>query len=248
MPNLKTVYERERGGSDRAGGFAELINVPAQNIHLLPDGVSFESGAMAEVYAVAVHALSRLPLQTGESVCIIGSGPIGLSIAEMASISGAGSVLVLGKPAAALSAIEHLGNVQTVDVTEDDVKERVKIWSEGQGADVVFEAVGGGATINQALRIVRPGGRVGLVGAQTVADKVPVGYLQQSEISLVGCFCYGRRSMRSEFRIAIDLLASGRLDAGPFITHEFSLDDIAEAFAVANGRDQHGSIKVLVKA
>tara|TARA_B100001971_G_scaffold182896_1_gene180489 strand:- start:1152 stop:1691 length:540 start_codon:yes stop_codon:yes gene_type:complete len=178
---------------------------------------------------------------------VIGSGPIGLAITEMASISAAGSVLVLGRPAAALQAVERLGNVETVNVAEDDVAERVRTWSAGQGADLVFEAVGGGATIGQALKIVRPGGRVGLVGAQSIADQLAVGIVQHNEISLVGCFCYGRSAMHSEFRIALGLLASGQLDATPFITHRFRLDDIAEAFAVANGRDQYGSIKVLVE-
>jgi threonine dehydrogenase-like Zn-dependent dehydrogenase len=248
---LDGQYQRCRrlkhiGGPDRAGGFAELINVPEHNVHPLPDSVSFEAAAMAEVYAVAVHALGRLPLQSPEQVCVIGSGPIGLSIAEMASISGAGSVLVLGKPDAALEPVSRLANVQTFNVENGDALEHVREWSGGQGADLVFEAVGGGATINQAIQMVRPGGRVGLVGGQGMASQVALGDVQHNEISLVGCFCYGRRTLRSEFRIAIDLLASGQLNPDPFITHRFPLAEIAQAFTTANGRDQYGSIKVLV--
>ncbi len=83
----------------RAGGFAELLAADERNAHPLPDGVASDHGAMAEVYAVAVHATNRVPIEPGEKVAVIGSGPIGLTIAEMANLCGAGEVMVVGRTA-----------------------------------------------------------------------------------------------------------------------------------------------------
>lgn len=85
-----------------SGGFGEFIVVPEENLHIIPDNVSFEAGAMAEVYAVALHALTLTPVQPGDMVAVIGSGPVGVSIAEMAVLAGAEQIIVLGKPDAPL--------------------------------------------------------------------------------------------------------------------------------------------------
>lgn len=231
----------------RAGGFAELLVADERNAHPLPDGVAFDHGAMAEVYAVAVHATNRVPIEPGERVAVIGSGPIGLTIAELANLSGAAEVMVIGRTAPPLETIAAMIGARTVDIDVADAREAVDEWTGGRGADVVFEAVGGLAgTLKQAMTLTRPGGRVGMVGAQRVANDLPMGYAQSRELSLHGVFCYGRSAVRSEFEIAIDLLAGGKLQAEPLITHRFPLEDLAAAFGTADRRVETGSIKVIV--
>ena len=244
---LQGKYQICRSLKHMQGGYAEWITAKERNAHPIPDDLSFDHGAMSEVYAVAVHALNRVPVRPGESVLVIGSGPIGLTVAEMAALSGAGSVTVLGKPEAPLRAIREMIDAHTVDVDKEDAKEAVFAYTEGNGADVVFEAVGGAApTLKQAMEITAPGGRIGMTGAQFLARDLPMGYAQSRELSLHGIFCYGRQGLRSEFDIAIDLQARGRLNAEPLITHRFALDDIAEAFETADRRVETGSIKVIV--
>jgi len=229
------------------GGFAELLVAKERNAHLIPDNLSFDHAAMSEVYAVAVHALSRVAVEPDENVVVIGSGPIGLTIAEMAAVSGAGSVIVLGKPDAPLRVIEEMIGAKTVNVGREDAKEAIATHTDGKGADVVFEAVGGLApTLAQAMEITAPGGRIGMAGAQFITKGLPIGIAQSRELSLHGVFCYGRRGIRSEFDIAIDLQARQTLQTEPLITHRFPLDDIAQAFETADNKDETGSVKVIV--
>ena len=244
---LQGHYQICRSLEHRAGGFAEMLVATERNAHPLPDDLAFDHGAMAEVYAVAVHALTRVPVEPGERVAVIGSGPIGLTIAEMAKLSGAGSVMVVGRTAPPLETIEAMIGARTVDIDQADAEEAVAEWTGGRGADVVFEAVGGFAeTLKQAMKLARPGGRVGMVGAQFAASDLPMGYAQCRELSLHGVFCYGRRGVRSEFGIAIELLSQGRLDPESLITHRFPLRQLARAFETADQRVETGSIKVIV--
>ena len=229
------------------GGFAELLVAKERNAHPIPDSLAFDHAAMSEVYAVAVHALNRVPVGPDENVAVIGSGPIGLTIAEMAAVSGAGSVIVLGKPDSPLKVIKEMIGAQTVNVDREDVKEAISRHTNGKGADVVFEAVGGMApALAQAMEIAAPGGRIGMAGAQFVGKDLPMGHALSRELSLHGVFCYGRIGLRSEFEIAIELQAKGKLQTESLITHRFPLDDIAQAFAAADERDKTNSIKVIV--
>ena len=139
------------GGHKRPGGFAEYMAVREDNAHVLPDNVAFDFGALAEVYAVAVHVLERVPVMAGQTVAVIGSGPVGLTVAEMAAISG-GSVMVLGKPDGPLRIVAELIRARTVNINTSDPVEAVKQWTDGRGADVVIEAVGKNAgTLSQAV-------------------------------------------------------------------------------------------------
>ena len=229
------------------GGFAEFMVAPISNAYALPDSVSVEGGALAEVYAVAVHAVNRARVSPGDRVAIIGSGPVGLTIAQVADVAGATSIAMLGKPDGPLQiAYEAVGAVP-INVDKTDAVEEIKAWSDGRGADVVFEAVGGTAnTLEQATEIAAKRGRVCMVGGHRTPLSFSERFARSRELTVIWSFCYGRRGGKTEFQIAIDLLAAGKLDANPLVTHRFGLDDITEAFAVAAGRDAHDSVKVLV--
>ena len=229
------------------GGFAEFMVARTGNIYTLPDTVSAEGGALAEVYAVAVHAVNRAGVTPGDRVAIIGSGPVGLTIAQVADIAGATSIAMLGKPDGPLHIAQQAVGAVPINVDKTDVVEAVKAWSDGRGADVVFEAVGGTANaLGQATEIAAKRGRICMVGSNRTPLSFSEGFARSKELTVVWAFCYGRHGGKTEFQVAIDLLAAGKLDPTPLITHRFNLDDISEAFAVAAGRDQHGSVKVLV--
>lgn len=229
------------------GGFAEYMVARTSNAYSLPDSVSAEGGALAEVYAVAVHAVNRAMVSPGDRVAIIGSGPVGLTIAQVANVAGATSIAVLGKPDAPIQIAHEAVSAVPINVDKTDAVEAIMDWSNGRGADVVFEAVGGKAnTLEQATQIAAKRGRVCMVGGHGAPLTFSERFARSRELTILWSFCYGRRGGKTEFQIAIDLLAAGKLDPTPLVTHRFNLDEITQAFAVAAGRDEHGSVKVLV--
>lgn len=229
------------------GGFAEYMVSRATNAYKIPNSVSYEGGALAEVYAVAVHAVNRAMVSPGDRVAIIGSGPVGLTIAQVADIAGATSIAVLGKPDNPLQIAEKAVGAVPINVDKTDAVEEVMDWSKERGADVVFEAVGGKAnTLELATQVAAKRGRVCMVGGHSAPLTFSERFARSKELTIIWSFCYGRRGGKTEFQIAIDLLAAGKLDPNPLVTHRFSLDEITYAFAVASGRDEHGSVKVLV--
>ncbi|MCE2413823.1 alcohol dehydrogenase catalytic domain-containing protein [Candidatus Poribacteria bacterium] len=229
------------------GGFAEFMVARTPNVYTLPDSVSAEGGALAEVYAVAVHAVNRAMVSPGDRVAIIGSGPVGLTIAQVADAAGATSIAMLGKPDGPVQIAHEAVGAMPINVDKTDAVEAIMDWSDGRGADVVFEAVGGSAnTLEQATEIAAKRGRICMVGGHRTPLSFSERFARSRELTVIWSFCYGRRGGKTEFQVAIDLLAAGKLDPNPLITHRFELDDVAQAFAVAAGRDEHGSVKVLV--
>lgn len=229
------------------GGFAEYMVARASNAYRLPDSVSAEGGALTEVYAVAVHAVNRAMVSPGDYVAIIGSGPVGLTIAQVADIAGATSIVILGKPDNPIQIAHDAVGAVPINVDKTDAVQAVMEWSNGRGADVVFEAVGGKAnTLEQATQIAAKRGRVCMVGGHGAPLTFSERFARSKELTIIWSFCYGRRGGRTEFQIAIDLLAAGKFDPSPLVTHRFKLEEITRAFAVAAGRNEHGSVKVLV--
>jgi len=134
------------------------------NVYSLPNSVSVEGGALAEVYAVAVHAVNRALVSPGDRVAIIGSGPVGMTIAQVADTAGASSIAMLGKPDNPLSIANEAVGAVPINVDKINAVEAVMEWSDGRGADIVFEAVGGVAnTLEQATEIAAKRGRVCMV-------------------------------------------------------------------------------------
>ncbi|MGI6368847.1 MAG: zinc-dependent alcohol dehydrogenase [Anaerolineae bacterium] len=236
----------EHIGGARSGGFAQFTVAPQDRLYPLPEQVPMDHASLLDVYAVAVHALSRVPVAPGERVAVIGSGAIGLSIAQLAAVAG-GEVAVLGRrPAPLRIAAETAG--ATGIVLDAHSAEAVRAWSGGDGADVVFEAVGGTAqTLSLALELAAPRGRVGVVGSFREAQLVDVRLPMRHELSLYWVWSYALRQGRPEFAIALDLLARGKLQAEPLITHRYPLERIQEAFAVADNKQTGNSIKVIVQ-
>ena len=141
-------------------GFAEYSLEAAANCYPLPNDLSIEEAAILDVYAVAVHAVHRVPVRPTDTVAVLGTGAIGLATAQVSKLAGAGSVIVVGRRDEPLAVARQLGCDRTVNVTRDgqgNVGESVRALTAGQGADVVYEAVGGQAdTLVQAIQVAAP--------------------------------------------------------------------------------------------
>jgi threonine dehydrogenase-like Zn-dependent dehydrogenase len=228
-------------------GFAEYSLEAARNCYPLPEGLSLEQAAILDVYAVAVHAVHRVPVRPTDTVAILGTGAIGLATAQVARVAGAGQVIVVGRRDAPLEVARRLGCDGTVNAGREDAAEAVRALSGGRGADVAYEAVGGRAgTLVQAIEVAARGGRVGLIGAFTDPQAIDARLCMRQELSLHWVWSYGLWDGVPEYQVALDLLSSGRIDAAPLITHRFPLARIGEGFAAADDKRASGAIKVLV--
>jgi (R,R)-butanediol dehydrogenase/meso-butanediol dehydrogenase/diacetyl reductase len=222
------------------GGMAERAVVPAYMLHRLPDEVPLEQAALLEPAAVALHALRRAGLQPGETVAVVGLGPIGLLIVMLAARHGAGRVVATDLSPTRLRLARDLGATHVVPAEPPDVVPHlIREASGGEGADVSFEVVGSEGTLRTCLEATRKGGRVVLVGlAGTVClDAFSMVNREQSIIASVG--------YRDVYPDLIRWVTGG-LDLTAIVTSTVALDDVVrDGFgALSGGGDQ---IKVLVR-
>ncbi len=228
-------------------GFAEYSLEPEQNVYPLPDGLSVAEAALLDVYSCGVHALHLAPAKPLHTVVIQGAGPVGLATAEVYRLSGAGRVIMCDVLAGPLAVAAQVGADATVNSAATDVVEAVMDLTGGAGADVVVEAVGGMApTFSADLRMAARGGTVLIVGMYTKAQSLDTFEPQQKELRIVFSNSYGRWEGVPEFRIALDLMAAGKLKPERYITHTFPLDEIAQAFATADDKRTSGAVKVMI--
>ncbi len=225
-------------GAHRPGCYAEEIVVAAANLRPLPDGMSMDEGALVEPTGIAVHCANRGQLQPGDRVAILGAGSIGLLIQQVAKARGAGYILATGRVDEKMALARQMGADEIVNATH----EAVVSPERADSFDLVFDAVGGQETMDQAISLVRPGGRI-LALAVPHGGALPLNYgeFYRKELSLRAARLYD-----ADFDEAITLIASGRVKPMPIITHRFALAQAPQALAeVVNNRRQ--AIKILLE-
>jgi len=228
------VQMRFVGGS-LPGGYADYLHVPtARSLHRVPPALPWEDAAMAEPLAVGVHALRLADLRAGMRVAIVGGGTIGLLALQAARALSTGPIGVLAKYDHQAALARRLGATATGLSGEENAPARLAAELGGE-VDLVVEAVGGQSeAAQQALALVRPLGTVALTGAFSGPVALDLGQVVSKEVRLLGSNCYdAARGQQRDFAIAVDLLATGRVEAGAVITHRFPLRQAPEAFAVA---------------
>jgi propanol-preferring alcohol dehydrogenase len=205
------------------GGYAEFARAPARNLIRLPDGIPFEAGVLVDAGSTAYHAVRETAkIRMGEDVVIIGTGGVGLCALQMAKIGG-GNVTAVDILEDKLRVAKILGADYVVNSQKENIVAKVMEFTQGKGADVVFELVGRESTMVEAIRALKPGGRLVFIGYSEDFLKVhPLNDLIRSEIQIVG----SRASSRRETYAALELLRSGKFNLDRLITHSLSLDEI----------------------
>ena len=230
-------------GVDVNGGFAEYLKAPEEVVYRLPGPVDFEVGAMTEPVGCAIRGFDNTRTNLGDTVVIIGTGPMGLLLTQMARLQGAAKVLAIEMIEERRRAAEKLGADRTIDPSNEDVRKVVLEETEGNGPEVVFEAVGSARTIELALDLASRGGRVSLFGVAPQSDVIKVRpfmlYDKELEISA---------SYRDPFTFdrAIQLLSGGRIDVKSIITHRFPLSKIKDAFHTFETK-KNEAFKIVIK-
>jgi len=236
-----------KGVRRHSSGFAQLDVAPEGNCYPLPEALSIEAASILDVYACAVHAVHRVPVRPSYTVVVIGTGPIGLSAAETYKALGARQVIVCGRRDAILARAKEIVADEVINSAKVDPLEAVKELTDGEGANVVIEAVGGRApTFESALRMVAPNGTLGIMGMYTVPQTLDCREAYGKQMQITWINSYGAWDGVPEFRIAMDMMLSGKFHPLQIISHRFPLEEIADGFAAADGKRESGAIKVVV--
>jgi len=228
------------------GGFAEYFKVPAPNLRLdtlkIPDNLSLEEATLIEPVGCCLRAIKKCNMKAGDSVAVIGAGTTGLIHTALSKIYGAEKTIVSDLFDFRLNASKRFGADVLVNPEKNDLVKVVEAETDGRGVDVAVVTAPSVEAYRTGIKICRRGGKLCVF-----APTAPGRYLQLSpkelfftEIQLIPSYS----TSHLETREALELIASGRLDAKSLITHRFKLAETAEAFKTA--LESKESLKVIV--
>jgi L-iditol 2-dehydrogenase len=212
----------------RQGAFADLVAVPARVLCRLPQSIEYDRAAMVEPVSVAVHGVKRAQVGKGDRVAVIGAGMIGLLVVQVVKNAGAAEIVAVD--------IDPQKREMALSLGADTACES----SDGLELDAAIEAVGISETVDMAVRSVRKGGRVALVGNLSPNVSLPLQVLVTREISVFGC-C----ASQGDYDESLELIASGKVRVDSMISKRIPLEDAAEYFDRLHGK-QPGLMKVMV--
>src|SRR5471030_199437 len=224
------------------GGFAEYAINHINTLALVPDSMSDAEATLVVTAGTSMYGLTELGgLVAGESVVVIGPGPIGLLAVAVAKALGASPVILTGTRNARLAIGKELGADRVINIAEEDAVEVVKQLTGGIGADYVVECAGTEATVNQAIHMANRGGKICLAAFPHERVTTDIAHLVKNNIYVYGI----RGEGRSATRRAMALMAEKRFDATRIHTHTFPLADLPTALRYARDRVED-AIKVVV--
>src|ERR1700686_1354246 len=234
------------GFEPSGGGFAEYVRgmegVVAQGTIRIPDGVSFEQACFVEPANTCIKGIETLKLQAGETVLVIGQGPIGLILAVLAKRAGA-RVITTDLYSSRLTMASSFGLNLTIDASKADAVKVVREMTEGRGADAVVLAVGGNSLIKPAMDAARPGGRV-LLFAQTVRGEATID---------PAAVCVDEKTLLGSYSASVDVqeesvrfVMNREMDLERLISHRFPLENGVEALNMA-AHPQPDSMKIVIQ-
>ncbi len=224
------------------GSLCEWMLMPARCCFPLPDRVTDEQGALLEPLGVALHAVDLAHLRVGQSVAILGAGPIGLLLLQLALRAGADRVFMADRLPWRLAQAKKLGGIP-LRIPEGQRVAEVHQLTGRRGVDVIFEAAWGEDTVAEAAEMARAGGRLVLVG-------IPSGdgcELKASTARRKGLSVVFSRRMKHVYPRCIRLAESGAVDLGALVSHRFSLRQASGAFAM-NAAYRERVLKAVIKS
>jgi L-iditol 2-dehydrogenase len=228
------------------GAYAEFIKIPERivrrNLLILPDNISFSEAAMVEPLACVLRGIEEAGISEGDTVVVIGLGPIGLMFVQLLRNLGV-TVIATGKRPNQLALAAGMGVDYVVDSTHSNVIEQVRNFTDGRrGADVVIEAVGSRETWQQAMGMVRRGGTINLFGGCPPGTHIPLDstLIHYSEITIKATFHHTPRHIRE----ALETIRQGQVLAEPLITGEERLSSLGSV--LQRLLDRNGDLKIAI--
>src|SRR3954452_12871332 len=215
------------------GTQAELALVPHANLTLrkVPDGVAEDVALFAgDVMGTAYHATQAV--KPGDSVAVLGLGPVGLSAVQTAFVAGAAQVLAIDSVEARLDVPRRFGAPAT-HLTEQSPRDEVRGLTGGRGVDVAVEAVGDPRALESAIRLTSKAGTVAVIGVYAERCEVHMGLVWIKSLTMET----GQANVIGHLDAVLGLLASGRVDPGPLVTHHMPLAEAPEAYKLYDARE-----------
>lgn len=244
-PNTQHLGHGAGWEGQSPGGMAEFCRAWENRLFDLPDWIGLDEATFCDGLGVAVHAVNLSAVMPSSPVLVLGGGPIGLSIAQVAAARGAAPVIITDVYDAPLECAGELGlgpRLNVAGIADTEVAAELKRAAGGQGFIAAFDTTGQLSAQEQALRALDRGGT--LVAMAGVAEGLAL-----TESSLAGerrlTTC--SNNFIEDFETGLRLLASGQVRVKPMITHTFALEDACEAFATALNKHETGAIKVILE-
>jgi L-iditol 2-dehydrogenase len=228
------------------GAYAEYVKIPARmvlvNTQEIPEHVSYEEAAITEPLACVLHGAEEANVKLGDTVAIIGAGPIGLLHLLTAKKMGASKTILIDLVQERLDFAQKLGADATVNSGKEDATTAVHSLTGGYGTDIVIEAIGLPATWEQALKLVRKGGTVLEFGGCPPGTQIRLDteLLHYGEVAVRGAF----HATPVHFRKALSLIASRTIDVRPLVTRKMKLDALPTAFEILS--TSKSEIKIVI--
>jgi threonine dehydrogenase-like Zn-dependent dehydrogenase len=250
--------------SDATGGFAELVPAHASMAIPIPDDVADEVAVLADPFAVALHSITRMPPPPSGKVVVWGAGALGSSaVSVLRALYPSVEICVVARTDAQQTLVKQLGAHHIVPSNQEPlaIVEALAAWSGGilhkpwDGlpiahpgfVDNVYDTIGSPATIEQALRVMKPRGTISITGVNA-PGRFEWSPWYFNEIRIVGSNAFGVEEIDGVRKHALehylDLVRAGRVNIAPMLTHTFRLDEWRDAFTTLARQDETGAIKV----
>jgi 2-desacetyl-2-hydroxyethyl bacteriochlorophyllide A dehydrogenase len=226
---------------DLAGTQADAALVPMADLTLrkVPDAVSDDVALFAgDVMGTGYHAVAESGIRPGDSVAVLGLGPVGLCAVQVAVAAGAGPVVAIDSVPQRLEMARSFGAVP-VHLTEEKPRDVVRSLTEGRGVDAAVDAVGHPDALDLAIRLARKAGTVVAIGVYAEPCQVHMGLVWIKALGMRT----GHANVIGHVDRVLGMIAGGTLDPTPLVTHHMPLDDAAEAYAIY---DRHEALKIVL--
>ena len=238
--NQHLCYHRLTLGHQFDGGFAEFVRIPAiavqaGNVNIIPPSVDYLSATLAEPLACVINGQEAMQMNLGDTVAVIGAGPIGIMHAELARARGAGRVFLINRSQPRLDRARPLGYDAYISSQQEDAVQRVLQLTAGMGANIVIVTVGSEEAQNMGIAMASKMGKVCFFAglpkdAPTVT--IDVNYVHYRQITIYGTFSSAPRHNI----LAMEMIRSGKINVDYILTHAVSLQDIHDGLELVEKR------------
>ena len=210
-------------GEHEDGGYAKYNRSPAGSIYKIPDEMTLDAAILAGPISCVVNTIQRANIRPGQSVGIIGAGPMGLHYLQLLKSSQAGCLVVYETKEERIANAQKFGAKKIINPSKEDAVKATKDLTDGRGLDVIIEAAGAPSATNLALELVGRGGRIVQFGINPQGAKVSIQPFDFTfrQIEYIGSFI-----SNYSFAAALDLLSAGKFEVDKFITHKLKVSEI----------------------
>lgn len=226
-------------GATENGAMRDFLNVKAERIHILPDNVSYEEGAIVEPLSIALHAIQQSGFKIGDNAAVIGTGPIGLLVIQVLKVSGAKKIFALEPVESKQKKALKLGADKVFKPTAWN---KIVRLTDKIGPDYVYDCVGLSSTVTTSLSLIKKGGCITIIGMHDIFYEIKnAGLLIINSITIKGTYGYNQ----DVYKTAISLLEQKKINVELIITNRIKIDEIPQIFEKLTN-PPHDELKVLV--